>query len=66
MRIMFVPDNSLGRTVVGCAMFARGSGLEQWDKAVHSRYKEVIQETHTLNTIKTQINGNDIEMNFVN
>ena len=41
-------------------MFARGSGLEQWDKAVHSRYKEVIQETHTLNTIKTQIDSNNM------
>ena len=60
------PDLILGRTVVGCAMFARGSGLEQWDKAVHSRYKEVIQETHTLNTIKTKIHSNDMEMNFVN
>jgi hypothetical protein len=36
-------------------MFARGSGLRQWDKAVHCRHKEIIEEVHTLNTAGTQL-----------
>ena len=50
-----ISDLTLGSIVLGCAMFARGSGLRQWDKAVHCRNKDSIEETHTLNTTRTQL-----------
>ena len=40
-RVFAVKDLTLGSVVVGSAMFARGSGLTQWDKAI-ARPKEQV------------------------
>ena len=43
-RVFAVKDLTLGSVVVGSAMFARGSGLTQWDKAI-ARPKEQVDIT---------------------
>ena len=48
-------DLTLGSIILGSGMFARGSGLRQWDKAVHCCHKEKIEEVHTLNTSGAQL-----------
>ena len=42
-------DLTLGSVIIGSAMFARHSGLKQWERAL-SCTKQHIVETHVLNT----------------
>ena len=56
-RVFAVKDLTLGSTILGNTMFARGTGARQWDKAVKTSNKEIIEEVHTLNTAGAQINS---------
>ena len=47
---MFLTDKPLGFTVLGGAMFARGTGREHWDE-VMKHQKEYIQKWHTLQEV---------------
>ena len=38
---------TMGTVVLGCQMYARGSGLSQWKKML-SKPKVQVEETHTL------------------
>ena len=47
---MYLTDKPLGFTVLGGAMFARGTGREHWDE-VMKHQKEYIQKWHTLQEV---------------
>ena len=51
-RIYFLyPDLTLGSVIIGSAMFARQSGLRQWERALSSQEtKQHVREVHALNT----------------
>lgn len=43
-------DLTLGSVIIGSGMFARHSGLRQWEVATTRWLKEQVEETHTLHT----------------
>lgn len=47
---MNILDLTLGSVIIGSAMFARHSGLRQWEGATSRRVKEQVEEEHVLNT----------------
>ena len=51
MCFFYYTDLTLGSVIIGGAMFARQSGLSQWERAVSSQgSKQHVTEIHLLNT----------------
>ena len=48
--IIELSDLTLGSVIIGSSMFARHSGLSQWEGATSRRLKEQVETVHVLNT----------------